>query len=528
MPRIAEYSLLASILALLAAALVHQAGALGITVDEPSHLLSARLYWQGADTLKPRDMPPLIKIVGGWVPLFFRLPDMTKDPSWLQQHEWPISSAMLRGMKSAEIQPFIFAARLPFILFPLLTTALLWWWSRQLFSPSTALTLAALFAFEPTSLGHGAFFKNDHAATFTYLLFWVLAWRYWLAPSPQRATALGGAACAGLLAKLSMLILPPLGLAILALRRPSGLLKQVALFLGTIYCGAVVASQFDPRLRLLWDGTAAILDSSASPNPVWLNGRIFEGGTRTYFFHALGAKLPLALLFFLGCASGYLLYRIALRRQRFFEGRPAVVLSLSALVIYFTAASLNSIQFGIRLILPIWPFLMILGGLLLTAIPAAIRPAFQVVVLAGVLVASHGIFPRGISYFNGLTRNPNQAIHKLSDSNLDWGQDLPSLARYMEREQVGHIRLAYFGNDLPSRWMRPGTHELLAMPWQPGFVRATVLKPEPGLYAISATALSGQFFPKPYRAYFSRFRRMKPYGQAGSIFIYLVDGPKAP
>ena len=280
-----EYFLLTALLVALAVALFHQAGALGLTVDEPSHLFSARLYWQGADRLQPRDMPPLIKIVGGWVPALMQVPDMQTDPSWSQQHEWPISSAMLRRMKGPDIQALVRASRLPFIVFPLLTTALLWWWSRQLFSPSTALTLATIFAFEPTALGHGALFKNDHAATFGYLIFWVLAWRYWLAPSSGRAAALGAGACVAMLAKLSMLIVPPLGLAILFLRRAP--LKQLALFLGTLYLGAVAACQFDPRLQLLWDGTAAILRSTNSPNPVWLNGRVVEGGDRTYFLRAL-------------------------------------------------------------------------------------------------------------------------------------------------------------------------------------------------------------------------------------------------
>jgi hypothetical protein len=518
---VTEYSLLVAMLIALGAALVHQAEALGITVDEPSHLLSAHLYWQGADRLAPRDMPPLIKIVGGWIPGLFGLPDMTTDPSWAQQHEWPISSAMLLRMRPAEIQPLIRAARLPFILFPLLTTALLWWWARQLFSPSTALTLAAIFACEPTSLGHGAFFKNDHAATFGYLLFWVLAWRYWLLPSTGRAAALGAAACVAILAKLSMLILPPIGLLILALRRAS--VKQFGAFAGTVYLGAAVACQFDPTLQLLRDGVRSIVDSSATANPVWLDGRVIEGGDRGYFPRALVYKLPLTLLFFSVCSLGYVLYRIAVKRLGFFAGRPAIVMALLAGAVYLTAASFNSIQFGVRLILPIWPYLLILGGLLLTALPPVFRPAFQIMLVGGVLFASVSTYPRGAAYFNGFSRTTRQAADKLADSNLDWGQDLPSLARYMEQEHVGYVKLAYFGNDLPSRWLPGARHELLALPWQPGFVKDATFKPSPGLYAISPNCLTGHFFPKGYRDYFARFRSKRPYGYAGSFLIYLIE-----
>lgn len=468
-------------------------------------------------------MPPLIKIVGGWVPGLFPLPDPTQDPSWSQQHEWPISTAMLRRMKGPDIQALIRASRLPFLLFPLLTTALFWWWTRQLFTPSTALTLAAVFAFEPTSLGHGAFFKNDHAATFGYLLFWVMAWRYWLMPSQKRAVALGAGACVAVLAKLSLIIVPPLGLLVLVLRHAPGAVRHGLIFLGVVYLGAFAACQFDPRLQLLTEGMAAIARSAASPNAVWFNGHVHAGGDRTYFLRALILKLPLTLLFFTMCAAGYVSYRIAIKRLSFFAGRPAIVMALTAGLIYLSAASFSSLQLGIRLILPIWPYLLILCGLLLTAIPIALRPAFQIILLVGVFLASYSIYPRGISYFNGFTRNERNFVDQLADSNFDWGQDLPSLARFMEKEQVAYIKLAYFGNDFPTRWLPTGKHELLAMPWQPDYVRGPVLQPEPGLYALSANCLTGQFFPVGYRDYFSRFRRKKPYATAGSFFIYLIE-----
>lgn len=511
------------ILAVLAAALAQQAGALGISVDEPSHLLSAHLYWQGADRLQPRDMPPLIKIVGGWVPGRFALPDPRQDASWQQQHEWPISTNWMRRMRGPDLQALMRASRLPLIVFPMLTTTLLWWWARQLFSPSTALTLAAIFAFEPTSLGHGAFFKNDHAATFGYLLFWVLAWRYWLSPSPPRAAALGAGAAVALLAKLSLLIALPLGLLVILWRRPAELLRHLGLFAVVTYLSAFVACQFDPRLQLLTDGVAAILRSGGAKNGVWLNGHIHPGGDPTYFLQALSLKLPVTLLFFTLCATGFVAYRIGRRRWAYFEGRPAIAMALTAGCLYLGAASLTSLQFGIRLVLPIWPYLLMLGGLLLTAIPAALRPAFQAVVLVGVLLASYSIYPRGASYFNAFTRNERNFVEKLADSNFDWGQDLPSLARYIQEEQVGFIHVAYFGNDFPNRWLPPGKHELMAMPWQANYVRAPVLKPEPGLYAVSANCLTGQFFPEGYREYFSRFKRRKPYAVAGSFFIYLIE-----
>ncbi|MDP2996932.1 MAG: hypothetical protein Q8N47_05545, partial [Bryobacterales bacterium] len=63
-----EVLVLACILTAHLAALVYLAWHTGVTVDEPSHQESSYFYWHGKDELKPRDMPPLIKIVGGWEP----------------------------------------------------------------------------------------------------------------------------------------------------------------------------------------------------------------------------------------------------------------------------------------------------------------------------------------------------------------------------------------------------------------------------------------------------------------------------
>ncbi|MEK7404161.1 MAG: hypothetical protein AAB225_03555 [Acidobacteriota bacterium] len=71
-----ERCLIALILAGLLIALVVQARRVGITVDEPNHLLSSYLYRRGAEPLKPSDMPPLVKIVGGWVPRLLGLPEI--------------------------------------------------------------------------------------------------------------------------------------------------------------------------------------------------------------------------------------------------------------------------------------------------------------------------------------------------------------------------------------------------------------------------------------------------------------------
>ena len=54
--------------------------------------------------------------------------------------------------------------------------------------------------------------------------------------------------------------------------------------------------------------------------------------------------------------------------------------------------------------------------------------------------------------FNELAGGPATGYTKLADSNLDWGQDLPGLRQYMERENIDSVKLSYFGRAFPEAY----------------------------------------------------------------------------
>ena len=136
----AEKVLAAGILTLLAAALAYEAWRTGVTVDEPAHLISSYLYWHGKDDLPPGDLPPLIKMVGGWVPRLIGLPlpaDLGGPGE--TRHEWNVALWMMERLPDA--QRVFFWSRLPLLIFPLGTVLLVWRWGRQLFGPGPGLLL---------------------------------------------------------------------------------------------------------------------------------------------------------------------------------------------------------------------------------------------------------------------------------------------------------------------------------------------------------------------------------------------------
>jgi hypothetical protein len=554
-----EAAAIALILAAQAGALIHLAWRTGVTVDEPSHLLSAHLYWQRRDNLKPRDMPPAIKIAGGWVPgLLGGLPLPVGNKEIMDQHhEWVISLAMMELLRG-RVRWMFFCSRLPMLIFPVMTLLLLWWWARQILSPPTAVVLAFLFAAEPTALGHGALFKNDLASTFGYLLFWYLAWRFWRRPDWRGARGLGAGLLAAILTKLSMLILLAIAPAIIAIRyatlRPPRWRAGVAALLLVLlitYVGAVAACQFDTRrLRaedlaafagdpnlpkafvaaanvfrvlpypeLLFDGAVSILQSNAGGASIHFWGRTVEGGTPLYFLLALAVKMPVSLQILL--VAGALLEWLGARRGRFRQER---LFWLVPGFLYTGLASLSALQLGVRLVLPALPFGLLLAG---NAVETLRRGKFRAVLaflLALLAFESWRIYPHNISFFNIWAGSPERGAWYLGDSNIDWGQNIRDLAPVIERFRMKKLLLAYFGADDVWSYVSDRIVEPLAPPWTDDLAQGVIYDPKPGYYAVSVSLLPGNRLAPKYRDYFKIFRESTPIARAGySIYVYRID-----
>ena len=122
-------------------------------------------------------------------------------------------------------------------------------------------------------------------------------------------------------------------------------------------------------------------------------------------------------------------------------------------------------------------------------------------VLAWHIGESVTIRPNYLAYFNQLAGGPSQGYKHLADSSLDWGQDLPALKQWLDREGLQRpgtagVYLSYLGTAQPESY---GIQTTML----PGFIdRRPPQPPAPlgaGVYCISATVLDviGPMFYKP-------------------------------
>ena len=91
-------------------------------------------------------------------------------------------------------------------------------------------------------------------------------------------------------------------------------------------------------------------------------------------------------------------------------------------------------------------------------------------------------FPNFIPYFNMIIGGPNNGHYYLSDSNIDWGQDLPGLKDYLKKNDITNIRLIYFGR---------GNIKGYEINYTDHMKTRDSCTPRSGLLAVSVTRLTG-------------------------------------
>jgi hypothetical protein len=179
---------------------------------------------------------------------------------------------------------------------------------------------------------------------------------------------------------------------------------------------------------------------------------------------------------------------------------------------FFLATLFSFLSIGYRHILPVLPFVFVSVSKAVTWDGKRWVRAALVVLCLWYAVGSLRIYPHYLAYFNETIGGPDRGHEYLVDSNLDWGQDLKNLKRYMDKGGLDEVYLAYFGSAHPSYY----DIQALPLPAEkpPGL---EVRSPE--VYAISATYLQGGYLGDPEA--FSWLRKYEPIAKVGySIFLY--------
>lgn len=515
-----------------------------ITADELVMIPSAYYHLVDSDFQLINEHPPLAKLVAA-APLLFVQPNEQAD------------HAAFWDYNVKKYPAIAFWSRAGMIVLTLAVGGLIFLFARSLFGPRAAVLAIALFSFEPTMLAHGRVVQTDVPAAFGYLLFFMALYWYWSATTWRRAIFVGVAAGVALLAKFSMLlvglVLAP-AFIVLWWRRPqrraiavhaAAVLLTMILIINAAYFfqhaslneadQQWIAAHFTTHPETVTQASELLghivpkefvlgilfqLVHNREGHFASLLGMQSKMGWWYYFPVAFALKTTLPFLILSLVSTGWAIFRFAKHRDLRFVWLLAPTLIYSVFVLF------SNINIGVRYLAPIFPFLMIAGAALLEYLLKMKRVIVTVsvaVLLAWIGIEAVRAYPNHMSYMNQIASGAPHWWY-LSDSNVEWGDDLSELARYLRQHGETRVADATLGGF--------GVLRFYGIERVDPLVKQTNNADSPTYLAIGASYLNGSTVPEGPPGsgrdtlegrvnYFAAYRQQTPEAIiGGSIYVF--------
>ncbi len=541
--------------------------------DEPCHIAAGvEFIDKGTYTLGPIH-PPLSRVAIG-LPVYLaggRIPKFS-DENLMHHDYYEVGARIIYD--GGHYDRNLTLARLGVLPFFIVTTVLVFWWTRSLFGRLAALAAAVLFTTTPTILAFAGLAYTDMTTACTQFAA-LIAFAAWLRKPTRGRTVLFAVALGlALLSKMTTLLYLPACMAGILVckwvvgRRQESFEEKSARrgskFQWLARIGVVAAIV----LVIMWGGyrfsighvqedmglspqsmpsfqhfpgpvrslaRRAVIEDWAVPAPAFIKGfsiawllndlrgpssmlgTTANGGPWYFYFVALAVKAPLALLVL--WVAGMCSLHAAIRRREWMPLVPAVAV-LMALI----AATVVQYKEGVRHILVVFPLLAVVAGqgaAFLWKLPGRWPVLGRTAVLgliAWQCVSSIAAGRDFISYFNALAGSDPSKIY-ITGCDLDCGQDVFRLAEEVRKRNITVLNIALWSS---------------ADIYQMGLPKLEILepyRPVTGWVAISIRSLRfAHVFHKSYPPdSFSWLNQYKPVQLVGrSIFLYYIRESNPP
>lgn len=441
-----------------------------ITIDELVLIPSAYYHLVDGDFQLVNEHPAAPKLIAA-IPLLFIQPkelSLQNIPSTNPSNvKWARQSGFWEANRD-KFESMSFWPRVTMLILTLGLGVLIFYFTRTLFGSRAATFAVALFSLEPTVLGHGRAVHTDVPAALGYLLFFIVLQRYVSSPTRKLAMWLGAAAAFAILTKFSMLVLGFViaGLFIFQLWRSSDrrlvVIHAAITFVSVLFVvnaayffhhnpvtsidNEWIASNFPKNtgtVQWIVNWLSYLLPKefvlgiffqfwhNREGHSASLLGMYSDFGWWYYFPVAFALKTTIPFLMLT-------LGSIAVAAKKMFSDRDARFFWLLLPIgVYIVFVLFSHINIGVRYLLPMFPFLFILGGWLLNHLwesqKRMVGVAVVIVILGWIGVEAIRTYPNHIPYMNQFAIGKPHWWY-LSDSNVEWGDDLHDLARYLHNK----------------------------------------------------------------------------------------------
>lgn len=533
------------------------------TWDEPIHLTSGYAALTEGDYRIDPSHPPFLRIWAS-LPLLLRdgpgldiaTIDRTSPSAWLSE-AYAFAHRFLYVDNDAD--RLLYASRFMVVLLGVLLGVFLFCWVHEWLGLAAATCVLAFYTLSPNIAAHASLVTTDFGVTCFMFGAVYFLWRACRRMSAPNVVGLTLCFALAVVTKFSAVLLAPIvaALLLLAVVRRSAVTARIACGIGVALAMASVAAiwavygfRYDASANgwsFQLTDTAVAADASTVagvmrwidayhllPNAftqgfvynqssvqelgAYLAGRYSTDGWWYYFPFAILIKTPLAFMALVAMGVAVMV------RRRHQPGDGVVAFIVVPVTVYLGAAMTSGVNIGLRHVLPIYPFLMLVAAAGVVTLTHARRRIVRAVVPM-LLVASvaefSSAYPYTLTFFNQLVGGPENGFRYLTDSNLGWGQSLKPLKAWMDRNRVSHVNLAYFGQADPAYYRIDATH----LPGAPSFALESIGRPKlPGYVAISPTILSGVYLQPRWRLFYRPFLDLDPVAVIGhSMRVYWVE-----
>lgn len=217
-------------------------------------------------------------------------------------------------------------------------------------------------------------------------------------------------------------------------------------------------------------GLAMVLSRATGGNTIYFLGQVINLGSPIYFplLYLIKETISLHILTLIAliAAAGQFVKRKLFLPATLFgwlKENIALLLSASFIAFYWHLSVKSPLNIGVRHVLPTFPFIFMLvgGGLACWLKNNNGRTTVQCgkYILAGGLALFQifnvvSVYPSFLTYFNELAGGPQNGYHYVTDSNLDWGQDLKRLSQWTDKNGIRQIYVDYFGGGAPNYYLK--------------------------------------------------------------------------
>ncbi|MFA6193588.1 MAG: hypothetical protein WC726_01870, partial [Parcubacteria group bacterium] len=272
----------------------------------------------------------------------------------------------------------------------------------------------------------------------------------------------------------------------------------------------------------------------AGGNTTYFFGEVTNQSFRAYFpmVFLIKETIPLLILLLFSIAIGITILlkknlpsfpkKIWTNIKSYLDGHIAEFSMLSFIALYWYVSITGNLNIGLRHLFPTLPLMYILIAKQVTVFGNRITKNYRkyfwsIISILIIWLAAETAFayPSYLAYFNETVGGSKNGYKYVTDSNVDWGQDLKRLEKFVSDNDIQKIRVDYFGGGNVKHYLADK-----AIMWH------SALGQEPGWYAISATFLQNSLYYKITEGTpdYEWLRERTPTAEiGGSILIYKVD-----